>query len=274
MKGSGFLLIVALLSADGLAAQEQAPSLERRIGFSPQMGTALPLDAELKDHRGKRVRLGDYFSERPVIVVPVYFRCPMLCGLEMNGLVRCLRGLPLSVGRDFDIVTFSIDPREGSSLAAQKRKTYLAELGQDGATTGWHFLTGNQPEIQRLTDAIGFKSEFDPRTRQYAHAAGLVICTPEGRVARYFYGVEFAPRDVKLALIEASQGQIGSLGDHVQLYCYMYDPTTGKYGIAILTVVRIAGIITVAIIVFAVARMLSREHRKIPSTGKVLSPNG
>lgn len=274
MKGSGFLLIVALLFADGVAVQAQPSSLERRIGFSPQMGTNLPLDAELQNHLGERVRLGEYFRERPVIVVPVYFRCPMLCGLEMNGLVRCLRVLPLMVGRDFDIVTFSIDPREGPSLAAQKRKTYLAELGQDGATTGWHFLTGKQPEIERLTNAIGFRSEFDPRTRQYAHAAGLVICTPKGRLARYFYGVEFAPRDVKLALIEASQGQIGTLGDHIQLYCYMYDPTTGKYGIAILTVVRIAGVITVAIIAIAVARMLFSERRKVPLKRKVWSPNG
>lgn len=268
------LLIMALLTVNRLSAQEQPSPLERRIGFSPQMGTALPLDVELTNHRGERVRLGQYFRERPVILVPVYYRCPMLCGLELNGLVRCLRGLPLTVGRDFDIVTFSIDPREGPTLASQKRKTYLAELGQDTAKAGWHFLTGNQAEIQLLTKAIGFRSEFDARTRQYAHAAGLVICTPKGEVARYFYGVEFAPRDLKMALMEASQGCIGSLQDHIQLYCYMYDPTTGKYGIAILTFVRIAGIITVVIMAVAITRMLSGEHRSIPSMRKVWSRHG
>lgn len=266
--------IISLLVGGQVAAQEGPKSLENRIGFSPQMGTALPLDAEFSNHRGERVRLGNFFRERPVIVVPVYYRCPMLCGLEMNGLVRCLRGLPLQAGRDFDIVTFSIDPRESPELAAQKRKTYLAELGQDAAATGWHFLTGQQSEIERLTDAIGFKSEFDPRTRQYAHAAGLVVCTPEGQVARYFYGVEFTPRDVKLALMEASRGEIGTLQDHIQLYCYMYDPTTGKYGVAILTLVRIAGIITVTAVAATVVRLLYRERRNIPSERKAWSPHG
>lgn len=274
MRGCFLILILALLNTDQLRAQVQPKSLDSRIAFSPQMGMTLPLEAQFIDHRGDHVRLGKYFLERPVIVVPVYYRCPMLCGLELKGLVRCLRGLPLTVGRDFDVVTFSIDPREGPSLASQKRKTYLAELGQDGGNTGWHFLTGNQEEIQLLTSAIGFKAEFDPHTRQYAHAAGLVICTPEGKVARYFYGVEFAPRDVKLALMEASKGEIGTLQDHIQLYCYMYDPTTGKYGIAILTFVRIAGIITLAIMAVGVTRMLCRERQTTPSMRKVWSRHG
>lgn len=274
MRGPGFLLIVLLLLCRQVVGQDGAGSLTARIGFSPQMGVTLPLDAQFTDHRGERVRLKDCFRGRPTIVVPVYYRCPMLCGLEMNGLVRCLRGLTLQVGQDFDIVTFSIDPSEGPSLAAQKRKTYLAELAQGGAETGWHFLTGHQSEIEQLTGAIGFKSEFDPRTKQFAHAAGLVVCTPEGQIARYFYGVEFAPRDVKLALVEASRGEIGTLQDHIQLYCYMYDPTTGKYGIAILTIVRLAGILTVTILAISVVRMLIKERRNSPSGRKAWAPHG
>lgn len=269
--GCAFFVAMTALPASG---QERLEKISDRIGFSPILGRQIPLEAEFRRHDGALVPLRSFFRNRPVVIVPVYYRCPMLCGLELKGLMRCLRGLTLKVGQDFDIVTFSIDPNEGHELAAQKRKLYLAELGQPDAESGWHFLTGERTSIDRTCQALGFRSEFDPRTRQYAHAAGLVICTPDGRIARCFYGVEFLPRDLKLGLVDASQGTIGTLTDHIQLYCYMYDPTTGKYGIAILALVRLAGVLTAALLSGSVVWMLFREHYPATFRRKELVSHG
>lgn len=264
---TGIATLCVILSVSTVSAQPG--KLPDRIGFSPPMGDRVPLDAAFRDHNGKSVTLGDYFEGQPVVVMPVYYRCPMLCGLELNGLVRCLRGMQKLPGRDFQIVTFSIDHEEGPELAAKKRNTYLAELDKEEAAAGWHFLTGDEGDIQRVCQAIGFRAERDERTGQYAHAAGFVVCTPEGQIARAMYGVEFQPRDLNLALVEASRGKIATLADQIQLYCYMYDPTTGKYGVAILALVRAAGLVTALALFGSVAWMLHRERR-----GKELAAHG
>jgi protein SCO1 len=259
------LTVALLLAATVTLSAQNPPRFQDTIGFSPKLGDPLPLDLEFRDHEGRAVRLNGFFGQQPVILVPVYYRCPMLCGLELNGLVRCLRGLPLSPGTDFQIVTFSIDPRESSALAAQKRSTYLAEYGRDRGASGWQFLTGDQAAIDRLCEAIGFRAAYDQPSGQFAHAAGIVICTPDGRIARYFYGVEFAPRDLRLGLVEASRREIATLADQVQLFCYMYDPTTGRYGLAILALVRAGGVVTLLSLVTAIAWMLYRERRGGPA---------
>lgn len=255
------LMAVVFQAASVTLFAQNPPRLQDTIGFSPKLGEAVPLDLEFRDHDGQPVQLNEFFGKQPVVLVPVYYRCPMLCGLGLNGLVRCLRGLSLSPGADFQIVTFSIDPRESPALAAQKRSTYLAEYGRESAESGWQFLIGDQAAIDRLCGAIGFRAAYDEQSGQFAHAAGIVICTPEGRIARYFYGVEFAPRDLRLGLVEASRREIATLSDQVQLYCYMYDPTTGRYGLAILALVRAGGVVTLAVLVTAVAWMLYQERR-------------
>ena len=257
------MLVVAL---SPLSAQSPL-KLQDVVGFSPKLGDAVPLELRFRDHDGRLVQLGGYFRGQPVLIVPVYYRCPMLCGLELNGLVRCLRAMSLAPGTDFQIVTVSIDPRESPGLAAQKRSTYLAEYGRDSAGSGWQFLTGDQVAVDHLCEAIGFRANYDEPSGQYAHAAGIVVCTPDGRMARFFPGVEFAPRDLRLALVEASNHEIATFADEVQLYCYMYDPTTGRYGLAILALVRAGGVVTLATLVTAVAWMLYQERRKSRSPG-------
>jgi protein SCO1/2 len=252
---------VFLVATSTLLAQTPL-RLQDQAGFTPPLGAAVPLDLEFCNHQGELVRLNRFFGKQPVVLVPVYYRCPMLCGLELNGLVRCLRGMSLSPGSDFQIVTFSIDPRESPTLAAQKRATYLAEYGRESAAAGWQFLTGDQAAIDELCRAIGFRATYDERSQQFAHAAGLVVCTPDGRIARYLSGVEFAPRDLRLAVVEASRREIATWSDQVQLFCYMYDPTTGQYGLAILALVRAGGIATLATLLTGIVWMLRQERRR------------
>ncbi|WP_437201409.1 SCO family protein [Planctomicrobium sp. SH664] len=251
------LLAVLVMSRVGVA-QPASPASE--IGFDQHLGAQIPLELEFQNSSGEKVRLADYFGKKPVIITPVYYKCPMLCSLELNGLVRCLRAMKLDVGKDFDIVTVSISPEEKSPLANQKRKQYLAQYGREGAENGWHFLTGEQEPITKLCETVGFKSKFDPATQQYAHAAGIVICTPEGKISRYLFGVEFVPRDLRLAIVESSKGTVGTLTDQAMLFCYMYDPTRGKYGLAILNIIRTGGVVTLLALVTGVYQMLRRER--------------
>jgi protein SCO1/2 len=255
-------VLLWLVCAPAREAAGQGTSWQDGVGFEQKLNAKLPLELRFRDERGKSVRLGDYFGEKPVILTPVYYKCPMLCGLELNGLLRCLRAMELTAGKDFQIVTFSIDPREDADLAGRKRKQYLTQYDRDAAESGWHFLTGEEKPIRELCDAIGFRSKFNPETGQYAHAAGIVVCTTDGHVARYFYGVEFAPRDVRLGLVEASRNEIGTLTDQVLLFCYLYDPTRGKYGLAILKLLRAGGVLTVLMLAGGVYWMLRRERRK------------
>ncbi|WP_437184999.1 SCO family protein [Planctomicrobium sp. SH668] len=249
----------------GSAGFAQGPPKD--IGFDQRMGEKIPLDLQFKDQSGKTVELGSYFGDKPVILMPVYYKCPMLCGLELNGMVRGLRGLHASVGmtagKDFQIVTFSIDPTEKPALAEQKRKGYLAGYGVPEANDGWHFLTGEKESIDKLCQVIGFRAKWDEKTEQYQHAAGVVVCTPTGIVSRYLYGVEFAPRDLRLAVVESSEGRVGSAADHVLLFCFSYNPDDGTYGRNIRRLLQVSGVLTVILLGGGVGLMLMRERKLI-----------
>jgi protein SCO1/2 len=253
-------LAIVLILPESAAAQ----AVPEGVGFDQNLGGQIPLDLTFQDENDDTVTLRSYFGGKPVILMPVYYKCPMLCGLELNGFVRCLRGLRLSTGMiaetDFEIVTFSIDHRENAHLAGQKRKQYLAQYDAPAAENGWHFLTGSEDQIQRLCESIGFRTKYDEVSGQYAHAAGIVVCTPDGIISRYLYGVEFAPRDLRLSVLESSKGEIGSLAEHVLMFCYRYDPTQGKYGLAILNILRAGGILTVLLLAGSIFWMLRRER--------------
>ena len=191
------------------------------------------------------VRLGDYFGKKPMILNLVYYNCPMLCGEVLSGLESAMRMLKFDVGKEFDVLTVSFDPRETPDMATKKKAEFLKRYGRPGAAEGWHFLTGPQESIDALTKAAGFQYQYDPKTGQFAHATAIMVLTPEGKIAQYYYGVEYAPKDLRLGLIQASQNKIGTLADQVLLYCYHYDPTTGKYGAIILRVLQLSALATI-----------------------------
>jgi protein SCO1 len=236
------------------------PPILRDVDFAQRIGAQLPLDTPMRDETGRAVTLRDYFgTAQPVVLVPAYYRCPQLCGLVQNGIASALRGLPLDVGRDFQVVTFSFDPSEGSELAARKKAAMLDAYRRQGADAGFHFVTGDADAVRRLTDAIGFRYAYDEARREFAHASGIVVATPGGVVSHYLYGVEYAPRDLKLALVEASGGKLGSPVDRLMLFCFMYDPATGRYSRIALGAVRAGGAATVLLLIGGVALLLRRE---------------
>lgn len=222
----------------------QSPAVLEKVDFEQYLGRQLPLDLSFRDEQGKPVTLGQYFGTRPVILSLTYYECPMLCSLVLNGLTSALRALSFDLGKEFVAVNVSFSPRETPELAQKKKAKYLAEYRRPGAEQGWHFLTGEEDAIRRLTEAVGFRYAWDERSQQYAHAAGIVLLTPEGKIARYFYGVEFAPRDLRFGLIEASQGRIGSPVDKLLLYCFHYDPLTGRYSAWVLSAIRAGAVLT------------------------------
>ena len=238
------LLFAAASLASAQPAQEK-PTLLRDVGYDQRLGEQVPLDLVFRDETGRPVPLRSLFRGRAVVLSLVYYQCPMLCTLTLNGLASALSVLTFDVGKDFDVVTVSFEPKETPPLAAAKKKAYLERYRRPGASEGWHFLTGEAAAIASLTRAVGFRYVWDAETRQYAHPAGLVVLTPDGRIARYMYGVEYAPRDLRLALVEASQRRIGNPVDTVLLYCYQYDPTRGRYAASVLGLVRLGGILTV-----------------------------
>jgi protein SCO1/2 len=229
----------------GPASQAQIPIL-REVGLDQKLDAQLPLDLAFNDETGKAVRLGDYFGQRPVVLALVYYECPMLCTEVLNGMTGALETLNFNAGREFDVVVVSIDPGETPALALQKKQLYVKRYGRPGTEGGMHFLTGRQEAIEALANAVGFKYKYDPAIDQFAHVAVLTILTPAGRVSRYLYGIEYSPRDLKLALVEAADSKIGSAVDQALLFCYHYDPETGKYGLAIMNLVRFGGILTLA----------------------------
>ncbi|HVH26255.1 MAG TPA: SCO family protein [Vicinamibacterales bacterium] len=236
------------------------PALLRDIGFDQYLDQQLPLDVPLIDEAGGSVRLGTYFGERPVVLVFAYYECPMLCTQVINGLSRALGVLSLEPGRDFEIVTVSFDPRDTPAAAAAKKASYLERYRRPGAAAAWHFLTGEAASIERLTKAAGFRYAWDERTGQFAHPSGVIVLTPDGRLARYLFGIEYGPRDLRLALVEASAGRVGSAVDAILLYCYHYDPLTGRYGLLVRRVMRIAGAATVLALALFIVVMLRRER--------------
>jgi protein SCO1/2 len=244
------------------ATSEVAPKLFQKVQFDQNLDAQLPLDVALRDERGRSVALGDFFGRRPVIVNLVYYQCPMLCNEVLNSLLRSMNALAFDVGKEFDVVTVSIDPSETPELAARKKAAYLGRYGRKGADRGWHFLTGDEASIRRLARVVGFNYVYDPESRQYAHPAGIAIATARGRIARYFFGISYPARDLRLALVEAASGKIGSPMDKVLLMCFHYDPRTGKYNVAIMSVIRLIGCLTVASLGTFMFVMLRRDRRK------------
>jgi protein SCO1 len=230
------------------------------IGVSPQLGKTIPLDLVFTDADGKLVRLGDYIRDRPVILHLVYYQCPMLCQLSRDGLLKTLDVMKLKTGEDFSVITVSFDPREGPEMSARARQVAAERFGREAVDRGWTFLTGNEPSIRQLCDSVGFRYQFDEAKGQYAHAAGIFVLTPAGTVSHYLSGVEYSPRDLRLSIVEASQEKVGTLADQVLLLCYMYDPTTGKYGLAIMNILRTAGAVTIVGMALAVGLMLRHER--------------
>lgn len=244
----------------GLPA-DQMPGALQNVGFEQRLDAMLPLDAMFRNEDGREVALGEYFGKRPVLLTFVYYECPMLCSQVLNGITSALIALDERAGREFDVVAVSFDPREQPQMAAAKKKSYLDRYNRANAERGWHFLTGSEASIAALTEAAGFKFAWDEQTQQYAHASGFVIATPEGRLSRYFFGIEYAPRDLKFALIESSAGRVGSLVDQVLLYCYHYDPETGSYSFVAMKAVRLGGAVTLLALAGFVVVALRREQR-------------
>jgi protein SCO1/2 len=213
------------------------------VSFEQRLGTEVPADLTFVDETGATVRLGDYLGTRPVILALVYYECPMLCTQVLSGLTSGLKGLAFDAGTQFDVVVVSIDPGEGPGLASAKKAAYVDRYGRPETAGAWHFLTGRKAEIDRLASTVGFAYTYDEKTDQYAHAAGITVLTPDGRIARYFFGIDYAPRDLRLGIVEAADRKIATPIDSVLLYCFHYDPSTGKYGLMIMNIVRAAGII-------------------------------
>jgi protein SCO1/2 len=237
--------LTALLAAAPARTEPQLPPSLRGVGFDQKLDEQVPLDLAFKDEDGRDMRLGDYFRGKPVILVLAYFRCPMLCSEVLNGLVRGMLDLPFDVGKEFEVVTVSFDPTETPEMATAKKHTYLQRYGKPGAAEGWHFLTGPEDSIRRLTTAVGFRYRYDAAHQQYAHAAGIMVLTPTGKLSRYFFDIHFPPRDLRLGLVEASGNRIGSPADQMRLFCFRYDPVEGKYGLAVLRMLRVLGAATV-----------------------------
>jgi protein SCO1/2 len=231
------------------------------VGFDQRLGAQVPLDLDFREETGRTVRLQEYFGDKPVILVPVYYSCTTVCPMVMGSLTRSLKAVPFDAGKEFRILTLSIDPRENADLALRKQQEYLPRYGRTGAERGWHFLTGEEPAIRQLTSAIGFRYVYDEQTDQFAHATGIVLLTPQGKVARYFYGIDFSPRDLRLGLVEAAAQRIGSPIDQLLLYCYHYDPLTGKYGLIMMNILRLAGLGTVLALGTFILLMLRRDRR-------------
>jgi protein SCO1 len=257
----GFLVLTSGMLPDATFSQSQLPAAVRNVGIDQRLNELLPFDIEFRNEEGRLVKIGDFFNEKPVILSLVYHECPMLCSEVLEGLLRSLRVLRFEVGKEFEVLTVSFNPREDSALAKTAKESYIRRYKREGAAEGWHFLTGDQTSIDRLTKAVGFRYRYDAQKNQYAHAGGIMVLTPEGRLSRYFYGIEFAPKDLRLGLVEASQNRIGSVVDQVLLFCYHYDPITGKYGLVILTTMRIIGVVFVLGLATYVIILLRRERR-------------
>jgi protein SCO1/2 len=250
---------VPLRAQTGTTAGEVPLGLEG-VAFDQRLGDSLPAGLTFLNEKGATVRLGDLLGKKPLVLALVYFECPMLCSLELQGLLRAIRALPLNLGDDYDIVTVSFDPGETTEMAAKAKREYVRKYNREGSEAGWHFLTGDEENIRRLTQAVGFRYRYQPESDQYAHASGVIVVTPEGVLSRYFYGVEFSTRDLRLALVEASAGRVGSLIDQVLLFCFHYDPAQGRYSLAILNIIRLLGVATVLALVGFMWIMLRRER--------------
>ena len=253
VAAAGIALMPSIAAAQGALPMQapgepakSKPGILGKIGIDQRLNHQIPLDLPFVDENGKDVRLGDYFGKRPVILALVYYECPMLCTQVLNGVTGALKAISFDVGKEFDVLAVSINPREGPGLAAQKKQAYLERYNRPQTAAGWHFLTGREENIQTLAAAVGFRYVYDEEIKQYAHGAGVELITPKGVIARYYYGIEYSPRDIRLGVVEASEERVGSPIDNVLLLCYHYDPATGKYGAAAIKMVRIGAVLTIA----------------------------
>jgi protein SCO1/2 len=275
------LLVSVLLAASAWAqmnngimsppANSRPPRLEN-VGIEQHLNAQVPPDLTFRDDTGKIVKLGDYYGHKPLILNLVYYNCTMLCGEALAGLASAMRLVKFDVGNEFELITVSFDPRETPEMAAAKKKDYVGRYGRANAAAGWHFLTGQPDSINALTKAVGFQYQYDPKSNQFAHATAIMVLTPQGRISRYFYGVDFPPKDLRMGLVEASQGKIGNAVDAVLLYCYHYNPETGKYGAMVANILRLAAAATILIMgifLFILWRMeLSVPRRALQGGGR------
>lgn len=282
MNGARAIATITVLLASGAIARGQAvpsnignastsmPVQLQNVGFDPRLNAQMPLDLPFVDENGKNVQLRDYFKQKPVVLAFVYYGCPMLCNQVEQGVVGSLRMLSFTPGRDYEVVFVSFDPRESADMAAQKKKSALGHFNRPETAAGWHFLTGTKESIDAATKAANFRYSFDTKTNLFAHASGILLLTPDGRISRYFYGIEYPGRDMRLGLVDASAGKIGTPIDHVLLFCYQYDPSTATYSASILKIIRLGGILTVLCIVGGI--LIFRRRDTTQSGGKRAKP--
>lgn len=270
-------VLLALLLAGGVSAQprftkpmdpidephdSQAPKILKQIGLDQHLDTAISPTLAFRDEEGKPVQIGQYFGKRPVILAFVYYECPMLCTQVLNGLMGAVKVLSFNAGQDFDVVTVSFNPNDKPELAKKKKENYLKAYRRENTANGWHFLTGDSTSIAAITNEAGFRYMYDSLSHQYAHASGIMVLTPEGRISKYFYGIEYSPKDLKFGLMEASGNKIGSPVDQLLLYCYHYDPMTGKYGTVVMNIMKLGGILTI-IAIIALFLFMRRRNIKL-----------
>ena len=242
-------------------AQGIGSNVLEKVGIDQRLNQQVPLNLVFRDEAGKEIQLRDYFDGRPVVLVLAYYQCPMLCTEVLNGLVKSLQHVGFAIDRQYRVITVSFDPTETPDLAAAKKASYVRDFGQPGAETGWHFLTGEEASVKALTDAVGFRYVYDPVQKQFAHASGIFVLTPDGKLARYFFGIDYPPRDLRLALLEASQGKIGSATDGLLLLCYHYDETTGRYTPSVMNFIRLGGLVTLLAVGTLVGIACLRERK-------------
>jgi protein SCO1 len=240
------------------------PDILKDVGIDQMLNEKIPLDLSFRDEQGNPVVLSQFFGQKPVIISLAYYNCPMLCTQVLNGLDEGLKNLSMDAGKQFNVLTISIDPSEKPPLASAKHDLYTGIYGHPGAAEGWHFLTGDEPQIRALASALGFRYAYDPETKQFAHASAIMILTPDGRISRYLFGIQYRSRDLRLGLVEASAGKIGTPLDQVLLFCYHYDPITGKYGLLISRVIKAAGLLTVFAIGIMVFFLRRGEQYALP----------
>jgi protein SCO1/2 len=258
------LLLVLAIDVCTVRAQRPDPALMERIGIDQKLGDQVPLGLQSTNELGDLVELHQLIKDKPVVLSLVYYECPMLCNQVLTSLLRALNVLTFDIGTEFEVITVSVDPGETPALAAEKKAQYLKTYRGDDASLGWHFLTGEQEQITQLAEAVGFRYEYEEATDQYSHASGIMILTPDGKIARYFYGIDFPPRDLRWGLVEAADGEIGTPVDQLLLLCYTYNPLTGKYGLFIRNSLRIGAIATVLALGTFIIVMLRRERKDEP----------
>ncbi|AMV20113.1 SCO family protein [Planctomyces sp. SH-PL14] len=271
-------LVIALLTPALAAAQVPRPmavgsgEILKSVRFEQRLGGTLSLDEKFRDDQGREIRLADCFGARPVVLTFVYHECPMLCGQVLQGLVQCLKAIDFTPGREYNVVVISISPTETPALAAGKKRSLLNRFGRPETAAGWHFLTGDEASIRTIADEAGYRYEPDPKTGQYAHPSGLIVVTPDGKLSKYFFGIDFPTRDVRLALVEAAEERIGTVVDQLLLLCFHYDPSTGRYSLTVMRTLQLAGLLTLGVMGSGIYSMLRQERLRVKAVEETAEP--